>query len=209
MYKSSDLGHWPLDFRRFLNCWCWVQVNAGMAGDKAKSEAVLKKPNLRPREVYFNFGARPGILFCRRINRGGDEREFTLSVSEVPQARFQPCMDSFLGALAGVLRVMDDERPIDELWGLSGLGLRTQIHRALDPGGLLARQWDETYPRMVLRSGYDCVAGLRNHFYTADDLRELQMTWMRTIEKNLEEGRPAISFGLHGPAFGIIRGFDD
>ncbi|HLX62056.1 MAG TPA: hypothetical protein VKX17_12310 [Planctomycetota bacterium] len=128
---------------------------------------------------------------------------------EISNARFVPCMDSFLGAWAGVLRALDDERPIEDLWGLSALGLRTQIHRALQPVGLLGRQWDETCAAIVMRTGYACAAGLRDHFYTPDDLRQLRLAWMRTIEKALDDGRPAISFGLHGPAFGIVYGFDD
>lgn len=128
---------------------------------------------------------------------------------EAPDARFQPCMDSFLGALAGVLKALDDERPMAELWGLSALAFKIQIHRTLQPVGLLGRQWDETYPRIVRRLGYDCFAGLRDKFYTPKDLRELQFAWMSTIEKALEDGRPAIAFGLHGPAFGIIRALDN
>ena len=128
---------------------------------------------------------------------------------ELPNARFQPCMDSFLGAWAGVLRALEDERPMEDLWGLSGLGLRTQIHRGLLPVGLLGRQWDETCSAIVMRSGYACMAGLRDAFYTPDDLRQIRLAWMRTIEKALDDNRPAISFGMHGPAFGIVYGFDD
>lgn len=128
---------------------------------------------------------------------------------EVPNARFMPCMDSFLGAWGGVLRGLEDERPMEELWGLSALGLRTQIHRTLQPVGLLFRQWDETCAAIAMRTGYACLAGLRDQFYTPDDLRQIRLAWMRNIERNLDDGRPAISFGIHGPAFGIIYGFDD
>jgi hypothetical protein len=128
---------------------------------------------------------------------------------EIPNARFQPCMDSFLGSWAGVLRALDDERPMEDLWGLSGLGLRTQIHRALLPVGLLGRQWDETCSAIANRTGYACSSGLRDLFYTPDDLRQIRLAWMRTIGKALDDGRPAISFGMHGPAFGIVYGFDD
>lgn len=128
---------------------------------------------------------------------------------EIPNARFQPCMDSFLGAWAGALQALDDERPMEDLWGLSGLGLRTQIHRALLPVGLLGRQWDETCSAIAMRTGYACVAGLRDFFYTPDDLRQIRLAWMRNVEKALDDGRPAISFGMHGPAFGLIYGFDD
>jgi hypothetical protein len=127
---------------------------------------------------------------------------------EVPEARFHPCMDSFLGALHGVLKAMGDEREMDELWGLSALAFKTQVHRTLDPVGILPRQWDETYARIVRRFGFDCLAGLRDHFYSPKDLRELQFVWMDTLEKALDDGRPGIAFGLHGPAFGIIRGLD-
>jgi hypothetical protein len=128
---------------------------------------------------------------------------------EINNARFHPCMDSFLGALHGVMKSLEDEREMDELWGLSGLALRTRIHRTLDPVGLLPRQWDETYARILRRVGYDCIAGLRDHFYTPKDLRELQFVWMDSVEKTLEDGRPVIAFGLHGPGFGIIRGLDN
>ncbi len=128
---------------------------------------------------------------------------------EIPNARFQPCMDSFLGSWAGVLAALDDARPIEDLWGLSGLGLRTQIHRSLLPVGLLGRQWDETCSAIANRTGYACVAGLRDLFYTPDDLRQIRLAWMRTTGKALDDGRPAISFGMHGPAFGIIYGYDD
>ena len=128
---------------------------------------------------------------------------------EVDNARFHPCMDSFLGALHGVLKSQNDERDMDELWGLSCLGFRTQIHRRMAPAGLFGRQWDETYSRILYRLGYDCIAGLRDSFYTPKDLRELQFAWMDTLEKALNDGRPAITFGLHGPAFGIIRGLDN
>lgn len=131
-----------------------------------------------------------------------------MALIEVPNARFQPCMDSFLGSWAGVLKALEDERPIEDLWGLSALGFRTQIHRALLPVGLLPRQWDETYATILMRTGYACTAGLRDFFYTRDDLRQIQLAWMKEIEKALEDGRPAISFGIHGPAFGIIHGFD-
>jgi len=127
---------------------------------------------------------------------------------EIPTAQFQPCMDSFLGSWAGVLKALEDERPIEELWALSALGFKTQIHRALLPVGLLPRQWDETLAAIVMRTGYACTAGLRDFFYTRDDLRQIQLAWMKEIEKALDDGRPAISFGMHGPAFGIIRGFD-
>ena len=127
---------------------------------------------------------------------------------ELPTARFQPCMDSFLGAWAGVLKALEDPLPMEDLWGLSGLAFRTQIQRQLLPVGLLPRQWDETCAAVVMRTGYACTAGLRDHFYTQDDLRQIQIAWMKEIEKALEDGRPAISFGLHGPAFGIIKGFD-
>ena len=128
---------------------------------------------------------------------------------EIPNARFQPCMDSFLGAWAGVLQALDDERSMEDLWGLSGLGLRTQIHRTLLPAGLFGRQWDETCSAIAMRTGYACVAGLRDFFYTPDDLRQIRLAWMRNVEKALDDGRPAISFGMHGPAFGVIYGFDD
>lgn len=128
---------------------------------------------------------------------------------EVPNAHFTPCMDSFLGAWSGVLRALEDERPIEDLWGLSALGLRTQIHRNLLPVGLLPRQWDETCATIVNRTGYACTAGLRDFFYTADDLRQIRLAWMKEIEKALDDGRPAISFGMGGPAFGIITSFDD
>jgi hypothetical protein len=117
-------------------------------------------------------------------------------------------MDSFLGAACGVLRALDDAQDIEELWGLSALGFRKQIHRSLDPVGLLAPAWDKTLARCMRRFGHDCIAGLRDHFYSAQDLRELQVFWMDSIEHALEEGRPAIGFGLHGPAFGIIRGLE-
>ena len=132
-----------------------------------------------------------------------------MSLIEVPEARFHPSMDSFLGSLSGILKALDDERGMDELWGLSGLGLRSQIHRTLEPAGLFCRQWDETFSRILRRAGYDSVVGLRDQFYTTKDLRELQFAWMSTVEKALEDGRPAIAFGLHGPAFGIIWGLDN
>jgi hypothetical protein len=127
---------------------------------------------------------------------------------EVPDARFQPCMDSFLGAACGMLKALGDDQPLARLWGLSGLGFHTQTHRSLAPVGLLPPKWDETFPRILRRLGHDCVAGLRDHFHTPKDLRELQLVWMGLLEKSLEDGRPAIAFGLHGPAFGLIRGFD-
>ena len=118
-------------------------------------------------------------------------------------------MDSFLGALHGVLVSLEYEREMDELWGLSALGFRTQIHTTLDPGGLLPRQWEVAYPRIFRRLGYECICGLRDSFYTPGDLRELQFVWMNAVEKALDDGRPAIAFGLHGPAFGIVRGLDN
>jgi hypothetical protein len=117
-------------------------------------------------------------------------------------------MDSFLGALAGVLKALGDETGIEELWGLSARGFRTQIHRTLQPLGLLGGHWDKTCARVVRRMGHDCIAGLRDNFYTDKDLHELQVVWMRNVEKALNDGRPAICFGLHGPAFGIIHGLD-
>jgi len=132
-----------------------------------------------------------------------------LPLIEVDNARFQPCMDSFLGAFSGMLAALGDPHDMDELWGLSALGFRTQVHRTLAPAGLFPRQWDETYARILRRAGYDCIAGLRDHFYTPKDLRELQFAWMDTVEKALGDGRPAIAYGLHGPAFGIIRGLDN
>jgi hypothetical protein len=132
-----------------------------------------------------------------------------LPLIEVPNVKFQPCMDSFLGAACGLLRALDDEHPLEQLWGLSALGFRTQVHRTLAPVGLFAPKWDETYPRILRRMGHDCVAGLRDHFYTPKDLRELQFVWMDTLEKSLEDGRPAIAFGLHGPAFGLVRALDN
>src|SRR5580765_7030727 len=105
-----------------------------------------------------------------------------MSLIEVPNARFRPCMDSFLGSWAGVLNALEDERPIEDYWGLSGLGFRTQIHRALLPVGLLPRQWDETCAAIVNRTGYACTAGLRDSFYTQDDLRQIRMAWMKEIE---------------------------
>ena len=132
-----------------------------------------------------------------------------MSLIESPKARFQPCMDSFLGALSGILKALDDGRDMDELWGLSSLAFRTQIHRTLEPAGLFCRQWDQTYSKLLRRVGYDCIVGLRDQFYTSKDLRELQFAWMNTIEKALEDERPAIAFGLHGPAFGIIYGLDN
>ena len=130
-------------------------------------------------------------------------------LTEIPNARFLPCMDSFLGSWAGVLRALDDERPMEDLWGLSGLGLRMQIHRALLPVGLLGRKWDETCSAIANRTGYAVAAGLRDLFYTPDDVRQIRLAWIRTIGKALDDGRPAISFGMHGPAFGIIYGYDE
>ena len=126
----------------------------------------------------------------------------------IPNARFYPCMDSFLGAAHGLLRALEDEQDIVELWGLSGLALRTQVHSSLHPSGLLPREWDQTLPRWMRRLGHDAFAGLRDQFFTENDLRDLQGTWMRSLEQALAEGRPALSYGLHGPAFGLIRGFD-
>jgi len=146
---------------------------------------------------------------AERIPYKESHEESAVPLIEVPNARFHPCMDSFVGALHGVLTAIDSERQIDELWGLSTLAFRTQIHRTLDPVGLLPRQWDETCARIFRRTGNEAMAGLRDFFYTGKDLRELQFVWMDTCEKALEDGRPAIAFGLHGPAFGIIRGLDN
>jgi hypothetical protein len=127
---------------------------------------------------------------------------------EIPNARFRPCMNSFLGALAGVLVALDDEHSMDELWGLSSWGFRTHVHRTLEPVGLLGGQWDKSCAKVLHRVGYDCNAGLRDHFYSAKDLHDLQFVWMNNVERALDDGRPVICFGLHGPAFGIIRGLD-
>jgi hypothetical protein len=117
-------------------------------------------------------------------------------------------MNSFLGALSGVLTALNDEQGMDDLWGLSSWGFRTHIHRTLEPVGLLGGRWDKTCAKVLRRVGYDCNAGLRDHFYSAKDLRELQFVWMNNVERALNDGRPAICFGLHGPAFGIIHGLD-
>ena len=117
-------------------------------------------------------------------------------------------MDSFLGSVAGVLKALGDERGMEELWGLSARGFNTQINRTLEPAGLLGGHWDKTCARVLRRLGHDCIAGLRDSFYSDKDLRELQFVWMRNVEKALEDGRPAICFGLHGPQFGIINGLD-
>lgn len=127
----------------------------------------------------------------------------------VDKAVFSPSMDSFLGALRGVLAAHHVARSPEDLWGFSGLAFRTQVHRTLNPAGLFLRQWDETYPRIVQRMGFDCFSGLRDFYYTEDDLPQLQRGWMGNIERHLEDGLPAIAYGLHGPAFGIINGFDD
>ena len=132
-----------------------------------------------------------------------------MSVYEVQGARFVPCMDSFLGAAKGVLAALGEERSFEDLWGFSSRAFRTQIHRTLAPAGLLPRQWDVTYGQVMNRLGFACVAGLRDSFYTQDDLSYLRGGWMRNIEKHLDQGLPAIAYGLHGPAFGMIRGFDD
>jgi hypothetical protein len=117
-------------------------------------------------------------------------------------------MDSFLGSAAGVLRALMHSCDMDEVWGLSSFGFRTQVHRTLDPVGLLPRQWDATLSKAMRRLGCECIAGLRDVFYTEKDLRELQVVWMNNLERALEDGRPAIGFGLHGPAFGVIYGLD-
>lgn len=127
----------------------------------------------------------------------------------VDKAVFGPSMDSFLGALQGVLAAHHVARSPEDLWGFSGLAFRTQVHRTLNPAGLFLRQWDETYPRIVRRLGFDCFSGLRDFYYTEDDLPQLQRGWMGNIERHLADGLPAIAYGLHGPAFGIINGFDD
>src|SRR5262245_45721199 len=107
-------------------------------------------------------------------------------------------MDSFLGAAKGAIAVLGEELSFEDLWGLSGLAFRTQVHRTLDPVGLLPRQWDATYSRIMRRLGYECLAGLRDYFYTDDDLRILQGGWMERIDRHLNKGLPAIAFGLHG-----------
>lgn len=131
-----------------------------------------------------------------------------MALIEVPAARFKPCMDSYLGSVWGVLKGLADEREMDELWGLSTFAFRTQIHRTLQPNGLLPRKWDQTCAAVLKSLGYDSDVGLRDFFYTPNDLRELQFAWMNKVEKALDDGRAAICYGLHGPAFGIIRGFD-
>jgi len=127
----------------------------------------------------------------------------------VEGAHFQPCMDSFLGAALGVLNALGEDLSYEELWGLSGMAFRTQVHRELAPAGLFPRQWDETYGAVMQRLGYACSAGLRDHFYTQDDIHYLRRGWMGNLERHLGQGLPAIAYGLHGPAFGIISGFDD
>ncbi|MCW8132572.1 MAG: hypothetical protein KIS92_19645 [Planctomycetota bacterium] len=127
----------------------------------------------------------------------------------VDGAHFHPCMDSFLGAARGVVACLGEELSDADLWGLSGMAFRTQVHRALAPAGLFPRQWDGTYGRVMQRLGYACIAGLRDHFYTQDDISYLRSGWMGNIERHLDLGLPAIAYGLHGPAFGIINGFDD
>lgn len=127
----------------------------------------------------------------------------------VDGARFQPCMDSFLGAAKGVIECLGEELTYADLWGLSGLAFRTQVHRTLAPAGLFPRQWDSTYGRAMQRLGFACIAGLRDSFYTQDDISYLRTGWMGNIERHLDMGLPAIAYGLHGPAFGIISGFDD
>ena len=79
-------------------------------------------------------------------------------------------MDSFLGAAMGVLHSYGETRSLEELWGLSGLAFRTQVHASLAPAGLFLHKWDQTYAGIMRRLGHDCIAGLRNHFYTEDDL---------------------------------------
>ncbi|MCZ7645531.1 MAG: hypothetical protein M5U26_09645 [Planctomycetota bacterium] len=123
--------------------------------------------------------------------------------------RFEPSMDSFVGAAQGALRAMGEELPADAAWGLSGLAFGAQVHRTLAPEGLFPRAWDVTYTKVMERFGYGCIAGLRDFFYTEDDISLLRSGWMRNIRKHLDEGLPAIAFGLHGPAFGIVHGFDE
>lgn len=127
----------------------------------------------------------------------------------VDGAHFHPCMDSFLGAAKGVIACLGEELSDADLWGLSGMAFRTQVHRALAPAGLFPRQWDSTYGRVIQRLGYACIVGLRDHFYTRDDISYLRSGWMGNIERHLDLGLPAIAYGLHGPAFGVINGFDD
>lgn len=139
----------------------------------------------------------------------GEARGTGVAFVGVDKAVFCPSMDSFLGALKGVLAAHHVARSPEDLWGFSGLAFRTQVHRTLNPAGLFLRQWDETYPRIVRRLGFDCFSGLRDFYYTEDDLPQLQRGWMGNIERHLGDGLPAIAYGLHGPAFGIINGFDD
>ncbi len=132
-----------------------------------------------------------------------------MALISVEGARFAPSMDSFLGAIKGVMKSRGFDLSFEDLWGFSGLAFRMQTHRTLAPVGLLPPKWDETYPAALRRIGWECTAGLRDFFYTDDDLRLLQGGWMGNIERHLEDGLPAISFGLHGPGFGIIYGLDD
>jgi len=132
-----------------------------------------------------------------------------MAFTGVDDARFHPSMDSFLGAARGVIACLGGELSEADLWGLSGFAFRTQVHRTLAPAGLFPRQWDSTYGRVMQRLGYACIAGLRDYFYTKDDISYLRSGWMGNIERHLDMGLPAIAYGLHGPAFGIINGFDD
>lgn len=123
--------------------------------------------------------------------------------------KFEPSMDSFVGAALGVLRALGEEFEPDEVWGHSGLAFRTQVHHTLAPDGLFPRQWDRTYTKVMERLGYGAMAGLRDFFYTEDDISYLRSGWRRNIGLHLEQGIPAIAYGLHGPAFGIIHGLDE
>ncbi|HJZ86677.1 MAG TPA: GNAT family N-acetyltransferase [Polyangia bacterium] len=117
--------------------------------------------------------------------------------------KWVPHHASFVGALRGLLAARGDDRPVTEVFGLTGFAFRLGISAQVELGGELDFPWSRDLPVAVGRLGYECTT---IHAPPGHPLRAVLAARAAAL---IAQAGPAIVWGIHLPAFGLAAADDD
>ena len=110
--------------------------------------------------------------------------------------------NSYMGALAGVLRYLG--RPVDPAWlmGVTGWAFRIHVHETLCPSATSVYDWSTVLPETVAQVGYDAMHV--HGFFSPEQQNKAH----EAIVKGLAAGMPAIVWDIGLPEWGLVVGYD-
>ena len=127
--------------------------------------------------------------------------------SNLIDAHFVRCWNSFAGALAGALAFLGDKSDLEYQMGATGFAFRINIGDRVCPSSPTAFFWEHFLRRALMVLGYDCrlVEAFEGNLFFKKRLAEARAL----IKESIDSGAPVIGWDLDVAEFGIIRGYDD